>query len=309
MGKLTSLKIFCCAAETLCFSRTADLLHISPAMVSKRIAQLEVELDTTLFSRTTRQIKLTEEGLAYHLQCKLIIDDLEELESAIRGKSQADTGKLRLSLPMDFGIKVLAPVIAEYLSQHPRVSLDTVYDDQFVDLVAGHFDLAIRIGAHFPDSSLVAKRLAPACAVLCASPDYLSKHQPIQELQDLRQHNCILYSNARDQLYWRLDGPNGEERIRIDGSLRSNNGNSIVLSALKGLGVALLPLFLIDGHLTQGELVQVLPEFSVSDLGIYAIYLKQLHVPAKVKTFVEFLGQKIPLNKHYRMHQSNYSGT
>jgi len=298
MDKLTKIRVFCCAAETLSFTRTADILQISPAMVSKHISALETELDISLFSRTTRQIKLTEIGKNYQKQCRLILDELDELETSIRSEARTDAGQLRLSLPMDFGIRILAPMLADYLSQHPMILLDTVYDNTYVDLIKERFDLAIRIGTNFPDSSLVAKRLVPTCAVLCASPDYIKEHPPIDSIFDLQQHNCIQYSNSNDHQHWRLNGPEGGNLIRIGGSLRTNSEQSILISALSGLGIALLPCFLVDTHLTEGDLIQVLPGYTVNKIGIYAVYPRQKYLPLKVKTLIEFLKKNLQHEIH-----------
>ncbi|GBE09424.1 HTH-type transcriptional regulator DmlR [bacterium BMS3Bbin11] len=298
MDKFNKMKTFCCAAETLSFSRTADILQISPSMVSKHISALETELDTRLFSRTTRQIILTQEGKTYQKQCGLILDELDEVETSIRSEARADAGRLRLSLPIDFGIKILAPMLADYLDKHPNVTLDTVYDNRYVDLIKGRYDLAIRIGAKFPDSALIAKRLIPTCAVLCASPDYIKKNRPIHSIQDLKQHNCIQYSNSHNQQHWRINGPEGESLIRINSNLRSNSDNSIMIAALRGLGVALLPCFLVNNHLASGDLIHLLPEYSVNNMGIYAVYPQQTYLPSKVKTFIEFLRTSLQHKRH-----------
>jgi len=286
-----SMKIFCCAARTLNFSQAASSLHISPAMVSKHISALEAHLGVALFNRTTRQIQLTEEGLAFHLQCQVILDDLEELEAAIRGDNLAVSGRLRLSVPMDFGVKVLAPILTEYLHRHPKVSMEVVYDDGYVDLIGEGFDMAIRIGGQFPNSTLVAQRLAPTEAIVCASRAYLQNHPPIRRPSDLRRHNCIQYSHFSDPRQWHLQGPNGDEVITINGNLCSNNGQSMLNAVLNGLGIALLPRFLVDTPLAEGTLKWVLPDYRVAHWGIYAVYPRLSYLPAKVRSLIDFIAQ------------------
>jgi len=293
MSKLMSMKIFCCAAETLNFSRTAANLHISPAKVSKHISFLEDHLGVKLFTRTTRQILLTEQGRSYHPKCREMLEGLEEIESAIRNDNLAVKGKLRVSLPMDFGVSVLTPLIADYLEKHPGVTLDIACEDAYVDLVGGGFDLAIRIGRQLPDSSLVARRLSMTDTVLCASPEYLEKHPQPTSPEQLTRHNCILYSHACDGHYWRLHGPDGEEVIPIKGNLRLNNGGAIRSALLNGLGIAMLPRFLVDSCLTRGSLQEVLPDYSGSNLGIYAVYPQQAYLPVRTQRFIEFLGERL----------------
>ncbi len=293
MSKLVSMQVFCCAANTLNFSQAADKMHISSAMVSKHIAYLEQRLGVQLFNRTTRKVQLTEKGLRYYQRCQELLDELEQLESGMGENDSEVHGRLRISLPMDFGVDYIAPLISQFLQQYPRITLDMVYDDHFNDLISGNFDLAIRISAQLADSSLVAKKISSTQAILCASPDYLQAHHPIHHAEDLARHNCLEFSNAIDRSQWRLSSAQGEQRIKIRGNLHCNSGKAIMSAALGGLGVAMLPRFMADRCIEQGKLIQILPQYQLAELGIYAMYPRKAFLPTKVRCFIDFIQQSL----------------
>lgn len=297
MSKLTSMQVFCCAVNTLNFSHAAEKMHISSAMVSKHIAYLEQRLGVQLFNRTTRKVQLTEKGLQYYQRCQELLDELEQLESGMGEADNEVRGRLRIALPMDFGVDYIAPIVSRFLQQHPKVTLDMEYDDHFSDLIGGNFDLAIRISAQLADSTLIAKKIASTQAVLCASPQYLQSHHPIRHLEDLSRHNCLEFSNAADRSQWRVKTSQGEQRVKIRGNLHCNSGKAIMAAVLDGLGIAMLPRFLADEYLTQGKLVQVLAQHSMTELGIYAIYPRKAFLPTRVKSFIEYLAQALTLRQ------------
>ena len=293
MSKLTSIRIFCCAADTLNFSRAAEHLDCSAAMVSKHISGLEEHLGVRLFTRSTRRIRLTEEGQRYYRQCRKLLESLDDIEARLRCDKQAPAGCLRVSFPMDFGVDVLTPLLADFLEQYPDIQIDSVYEDRYVDLIAEGFDLAIRIGSQLSDSSLIATRLGSIHPVLCATPGYLESHPAIREARDLEDHNCIHWARAAEKSTWRFVGPDGEVQARVGGNLRTNNGRAMLLAALNGLGVTVLPLFLASRYLRQGLLVQVLPDHAIEPIGIYALYAHQAYLPARVRAFIDYLKQAL----------------
>ncbi len=300
MSKLVSMQVFCCAANTLNFSQAADKMHISSAMVSKHVAYLEQRLGVQLFNRTTRKVQLTEKGLRYYQRCQEILDELEQLESGMGENDSEIHGRLHISLPMDFGVDYIAPLVSRFLQQYPRVTLDMEYDDRFSDLIGDNFDLAIRISALLADSSLVAKKLHSTQTILCASPDYLQAHHPIHHADDLARHNCLEFSNASDRSHWRLLSAQGEQRIKIRGNLLCNSGKAIMEATLNGLGIAMLPRFMTDRYIEQGKLIQILPHYRVPQLGIYAIYPRKAFLPSRVRVFIDFLQQNLRLDPELR---------
>lgn len=291
MGKLTRMRTFCRAAETLNFSRAAELLGISPAMVSKQVSALENELGVRLFQRSTRRIRLTEEGLRYHRRCRTLLNELEAMEAGIRAGSDTLEGPLRLALPTDLGIGWSATLVSAFLARHPGVHIGSFYHDDWMDLVENGFDLAIRLGNRLPDSSLIARRVGQMRMVLCASPAYLERQPPIRHPRDLPRHNCLCRHDDRSG--WRLVGPAGEERILPDGNLHSNDGQALLVAARRGLGVALLPRPLAQAALAAGELRQILPAYRSPEIGIHAVYPHQAFLPPRVRHFIDFLQQAL----------------
>lgn len=293
MSKLLSMKVFCCAADTLNFSRTAENLNYSPAMVSKHIAGLEDHLGVRLFTRSTRKIRLTAQGRLYHQQCQKLLYSLEEIESRIRTENQMPSGTLRISLPADFGVAAIAPLLAGFIEAYPDIRIDSIYNERCVDSVAEGFDLVILKGNRLPDSSLVATRVGVIHMVLCASPEYLERHPAIEEVQDLRFHNCIVSSQAFDKSWWHFSGPMGDESVKVSGNLRSNSHRAMRLSVLNGLGVAVLPYFLAREHLEHGRLVEVLAGYHAPEIGVHALYPHQAHLPIRVRCFIDYLKQSL----------------
>jgi DNA-binding transcriptional LysR family regulator len=293
MSKLTSIRIFCCAANTLNFSRTAKQLNCSAAMVSKHISGLEDQLGVRLFTRSTRKIRLTEEGRSYYQQCRRLLEGLDDIEARIRCDKQAPAGILRVSFPMDFGVDIVAPLLGGFLRENPAMQIDSVYEDRQVDLIGEGFDLAIRIGRQLRDSSLIATRLGTLSSVLCTAPGYLASHPPIHNTLDLESHNCLRWTHASEDSDWHFHGDREARQVHIEGNLSANNARAVLAAALSGLGVALLPLFLAGRHLERGRLIQVLPGRTLESVGVYAVYPHHDHLPARVQALVDYLRQAL----------------
>jgi len=252
MDRLISMRIFTSVVENSGFSAASEKLGLSRAAVSKHIAQLETHLGGRLLNRTTRQISLTGVGRVYYASCKQILEDIDVAECVVSGLSNEPRGALRINAPMSFGSHRIAPLLARFNTLHPAVEIDLSLNDRLVDVVEEGYDLVIRI-ADLADSNLIARRLAPSHQVLCASPVYLQTHGIPQHPQDLGRHACLRYSYSRHADEWRLQGPAGELRVRINGPLLSNNGEALCNAAENGLGIALLPTFLAGDAIRAGR--------------------------------------------------------
>lgn len=288
MDIFASMKVFVAVVDAGSFAAAADRLDMSRAMASKYIGNLEDHLGTRLLNRTTRRLSMTESGSVYYQRCTQILADVAEAEQLAGHSSAAPRGTLKITMPLAFGQHRLGPVIADYVGQYPEVKLDISLSDRRVDLVEEGFDLAIRIGA-LAESGLIARKLGSDRAIVCASPSYLERHGTPRTPRDLAAHSCLgyTYTNSGDE--WRLKSPNGEEAIRIGGSIRADNGDMLRLAALSGAGLVLQPLFIVADDLAAGRLVQVLSDHASAELGIYAVYPSRKHLSAKVRTFVDFL--------------------
>ncbi len=261
-------------------------LGISPAVVSKRIKKLEQRLGARLLQRTTRQIALTEAGQDYYQRVQAILEQVDEAEAAVSQRAMQVQGTLKMTAPTSFGRMHIAPHLGGFLDQSGDISLDLHLSDEFTDLIADGFDLAIRVGA-LPDSSLVARKLAPIHRVLCASPDYIAKHGMPSHIDELSDHLCLA---ARNQDPWRLEGPDGSSAVRAQGPLRTNSSEVVRSAVIAGLGIALRSTWDVADELRDGRLVVVLPQWRASShVGLYAVYPSRRYLPAKVRLFVDYL--------------------
>lgn len=292
MDKFQEMRVFSAVVDACSFVAAADSLGMSKAAVSRHVSQLEQRLGVRLMHRTTRKLSLTPEGQVFLARCRDILSSIEACEAEISTRSDTATGLLRISVPVSFGIEHLAPLWSEFLALHPRVTLDVQLADRIIDLVDEGLDLAVRI-ARLPDSSLVSRKLASTRPVLCASPQYLKKRGVPKRPQDLAQHELIGYSLLSMGDQWQFTGPDGPENVRVEPRLWSNNGDTCIAAAVNGMGIQLQPTFLVSQALATGRLVEVLPNFSAAELGIYAVYPSRKFVLPKVRALIEFLSDKL----------------
>ena len=272
------------------FTAAAGKLGLSRAQISKSVMQLEQHLGTRLLNRTTRRVSLTEIGRIYYERCTAILSDIEEAESIAGEQTDKPHGTLKLGAPTSFGILQLNQAIPEYIKQHPQVQISLSLSDRFIDVVSEGFDLVLRIAA-LENSSLIARKLAPCKRVFCASPGYLGKNGIPQVPQDLAIHHCLVYSNDLKPDNWVLHGPCGKESVKVRGPVCADNGDVLKAAAVAGLGVALLPTFIVGPELHAGRLKQVLPDYCPPEISIYAVFPSRRYLSAKVRTFVDFLSR------------------
>jgi DNA-binding transcriptional LysR family regulator len=261
-------------------------------MVSKYVGVLEDHLGTRLLNRTTRRLSLTESGQVYYERCLQIIADVAEAEQAAGQLTAVPRGTLKIAMPVSYGTIKIGPLITEYVRQYPEVRLDLALADRKVDLIEEGYDLAIRIGS-LPESGLIARKLAVDRTAICAAPAYLKQHGAPQKPEDLRRHACLNYTYASSGDEWYLKNDSEAIVVPTSGPIRANNGDMLRLAALSGGGIIWQPRFIVEDDLRSGRLVEVLTNYSTAELGIYAIYPSRKHLSAKVRTFVDFLVQKL----------------
>ena len=304
MDRFTGLEVFAKVVEGASFAAAGRHFGISPAMVTKHVQTLEGRLGVRLLNRTTHRVSATEVGQSYYEHCLRILAELEEADGTARDLQTAPRGLLKVSAPVSFGTRQLAPRIAEYLVSYPGVSIDLSLENYYVDLLEKRFDLAIRLG-HLPSSSLIARKLGEVETILCASPAYLQKNGAPQTPDDLDKHNCLLYTNAVPQSVWTLVDQSGKQHaIRVSGRFLTNGTDAICTLALKDAGVALVPDFLVADDLTDGRLLRLLPEYTTHATPIYSVYPHSRYLSAKARTFIDFLALRFA-----RWPQSKQDGT
>lgn len=287
MSDLDSLRLFVEVVDSGGFNRAARRLGLSKSVISRRIAQMESALGVRLLSRTTRGISLTDAGAEYKLRAERILSDYDEAREAVAQRGGEVVGLLRLSAPLAFGVRHVAPVLAKLAARHPRLELDVSYSDRIADILGERFDAAIRIGP-MQDSALVARRIAPVRAVVVASPDYLKRHSRPASPEDLTAHDCLIYTGSR-QPDWQFHCGKRLVSVRPVGRLRADSGEAIVQWALAGLGLAMVPTFLVADHIASGALEPLLLDYPAPEASIYVLRPPGSYVPAKVRALTDIL--------------------
>lgn len=285
-----AIPVFVAVVKNRGFSSAARTLGISKSAVSKRINLLEADLGVRLLHRTTRKLSLTEAGERYYehaVQAVIAAGKAEDAVTELQGEPQ---GKLKISSPMSFGRLHVAPLIPKFLERYPKLEIDLVMDDRKLNLVAAGLDVAIRSGnlTDLPDSSLIARRLAPLRQVLCASPDYIACHGVPSTPSELSVHNCVLFSYSSDANEWTLNGEDGPETVLVSGSYRVNNSEALLEALREGVGIGRLPTFVAGPDLKAGRLVRLFASHRIPDHTFYAVFPEREYLPAKVRAFLDF---------------------
>jgi DNA-binding transcriptional LysR family regulator len=283
---ISDLEIFARVARTGNMSAAGREMGLSPAVVSKRISQLEERLGARLFQRTTRQLTLTETGTGYFKRVVDILSLCEEAEDFICRRNTKPRGHLKLAVPSAFSRLHVAPYLDAFLARYPEIELDVHVSDSFVDIIREGYDLAIRVG-EMRDASLVSRRIAADTRVLCAAPAYLERRGAPESLADLAGHNCLAADTAD---MWRLEGPDGEVQVRPYGNVRASSGEFVRELVLSGVGIGLLSTWDVGTALRAGTLRRVLPSYGGSlTSGVYAVYPSREFMPAKVDVLIGYL--------------------
>ncbi|HEV2431858.1 MAG TPA: LysR family transcriptional regulator [Burkholderiales bacterium] len=289
MDRLSAIQVFAQVVESGGFAKAAERLGLSTSATSRHVADLESHLQTRLLNRTTRRVSLTESGRAFYERAVQLLADLEEAEQEAARAAVVPRGTIRLTTSVNFGVRHLAPAIAEFLTRHAEVRFDVSLSDRVIDLIEEGFDLAVRIGTAGSEN-VVARKLGETRLVPCASPQYLSTHSTPRTPEDLAAHNCFTYEYVTPRNVWRFRDNSGAERaVRIAGTLHSNNGDLLAEIAARGCGIVFEPAFIVGPEVRAGRLVPLLQEFTPPPVPIYAVYPSRKHLSAKVRTFVEFL--------------------
>jgi DNA-binding transcriptional LysR family regulator len=288
---IDQMRAFATAVATGSFTQAAERLGTTPQLISKYVKGLEAQLGARLINRTTRSMSLTETGRAYHTRCLQLLEDFDELHAAVRNEQSRPQGLLRVTAPSTFGEMYLTPAIGDFVAAHPEVRVDLHLTDRFVGLVDEGIDVAVRIG-ELTDSSVIARRLAAAPIVACAAPAYLEAAGRPREPRDLTDHACIVDTNFRVGDSWPFLVAGKRETVRVEGQLRVNSAPAVRDLALRGFGVALCPTYVVGEDVRAGRLEALLEEFNAFDLGLFAVYSERRHLSAKIRAFVDFLGQR-----------------
>lgn len=287
------MEVFVRVVEHGNFSRAAEALGLTPSAISKLISRLEDRLGVTLFLRSTRGLQLTPEGQVFFDRSHQIVAEIEQSERAVSSASSDARGTLRVNSNIPFARHYLLPIVPEFLTAYPGITLDLVQTDMPVDLIYERADIAIRTG-HLSDSSLKARRLLESPRRVVGSPDYLARRGTPGHPTELASHNCLNFNIRRSLDVWPFDGSRVGETARLDqtvkGNIQVDNGETMRRLCLAGLGLARLSDFHISPDLKTGRLVAVLEDFNPGDTEpVQALYVDHTHMANRIRVFIDFL--------------------
>jgi DNA-binding transcriptional LysR family regulator len=283
---LLDVLAFVRVVETGAFSRAAERMGMAKSIVSRRVARLEEQLGARLLTRSAQGAQPTDVGQAYFERAANILAELEAAEEVVAEATTQIAGPIRLTAPLSFGVQYLAPALAEFAADHPKVELDISFDDRNVDLIAGGYDLAVRMGA-LRDSSLIARKIAPSRRVPVASPAYLDRMGRPDHPRNLVRHDVLLYGNEQ----WRFRVGKGWENVRVQPRLRADNGEMLRAAAIAGLGICILPSFIAAPALASRELEPLLRDYPLEEGALHAV-MPSRATTARVRALVDFLAAR-----------------
>jgi len=292
MDKFECIRAFTQVVISGGFAAAARDMGVSRSAVNKLVIALENDLGVQLLHRSTRVVTPTESGLAFHERCLEILANLEEAERSLTQLQAEPRGRLKVNAPMTFGTMHLAPALADFLVQYPDLQVQLTLNDRFIDPIEEGFDVTVRIAKLQESASLIVHSLTAAPRVVCAAPSYLEAHGTPVHLEELRHHSCLHYGQLAVEAEWTLIGLDGNQTISVNGVLCSNNGEVLRDAAVRGLGITILPLFIVGQELQQGTLQMVLPNYHPPELSIAVIYPVNRHLSTKVRLLVDFLQER-----------------
>ena len=294
MDKLRAISIFRRIVELGSFKAAADDLGMSKAAISKNINELEEYLNNPLINRTTRHLHVTESGQYYYRKICGVLDDLAYADLSIMESSYNLKGRMKISIPMSMGLVEINPVVCQFMILYPDISIEVVMSDQYVDLLEQGIDVAIRGSSRLRDSSLKSRKILDMRRLLCASSKYIEQSGLITEPKDLMHANCLIYSLSAAPRRWLFRCQDETEEIELSASSYvANNGLALKQAGLSGIGVILLPELFVNEELRSGDLIELLPEWSVDKLSLYALYPYHKEESQKVRTFIDFIVEKL----------------
>ena len=291
MDRLDNMLVFVRVAELGSFAAVARQLDVARSVVTRQVAALEARLGVQLIARSTRSLSLTSAGAAYLERCREILKLVEAAETDLTGEHQEPRGLIRLSVPLSFGLRHLAPLLLNFNVTYPEVSTEIDFTDRRVNLIEEGLDLAIRVSAHL-DPLDVARRIGSSRLLATASPDYLQRHGEPTHPSELAERECLVYLPAhQDGWSFLVDGV--MQSFPARGRMRANNGDALLEAAIRGLGISVQPSFIAAAAIEAGSVREILSGFQMPELGIYALLPGNRYVPQRVRLLIDYLAERI----------------
>ncbi len=288
---LVDVIAFVRVVETGAFARAAERMDLSKSILSRRVARLEEQLGAKLLTRTAQGAQPTDIGQAYYARASNILAELEAAREIVADAVTQIAGTIRLTAPLSFGTQHLAPALADFARMHPKVELDVSLNDRTVDLLAGGYDMAVRIG-NLQDSALVARKIAPVRGVVVASPKYLDDRGRPEHPRDLAEHSLLFYANIPTYEQWRFRVGHRWEHVKGHARFRADNGEMLREAACAGLGIVILPSFIASGAIKSGDLEVLLRDFPLEEVGLHLVMPPGRAATARIRALIDFLSQR-----------------
>ncbi|HHP0478953.1 LysR family transcriptional regulator [Vibrio campbellii] len=293
MDQLSAMRAFVRVVQTGSFSATGREMNTSQTTISKKVAALEKKIGVKLLARSSRDHALTPAGAKYYQTCVDILGELDEAEAEARSEVASPQGTIRISAPVAFGRILLAPIMAEFFQRYPDIKMDLQLSDQHTDLISDGIDVAIR-AKQLEDSTLIARHLFDNPMLVLAAPSYLQQRGEPKAPEDLKQHNCLVYSRMKDINVWSFTKQNQKYAVAVNGNFQSDNGDVLLEVALTGMGIVILPIWMVEHHLQEGRLTQLMSDYTGQNLPFNAVYLQSRYTPLKVRCLIDYLKEKLP---------------
>ncbi len=294
MKDLNEVAIFTLIVQEMSFTRAADALEISKAAASKAIARLEGRLGTRLFERTTRRLRLTEAGEIYLDYARRALEEVEDGEAAVSKLTEQPRGTLRVAMPVTMAQSSVAPKLGRFLARYPELRLDIALKGGQIDPIAQRFDVVFQTMRPEVDSQLIQKRMITLGLGIFGSPDYLSSAPPLRSPQDLTQHSCLTLTASREGTNWTLHKGEKAQEIRLRGRIAIGDPLIHQRLCLDGVGIAILPNWLIQDQVRKKQLLRVLPEWVPSPIELFVLYPTRLSMTPKLNVFLDFIQNVVP---------------
>lgn len=295
MDRLTMMGVYVKAVELGSFSAAAGALSLSPQLVGKHVSALEQHLGVRLINRTTRQHSLTETGRHFYERAKNILAEVDAAESFAQEVHLKPRGHLKINAPVTFGINALAPKLHHYLCDHPDVSVELTLTNRMVDLIDEGYDAIFRVGT-LADSGLMAKTLAPYRLIAAASPEYLARAAVLNKPEDLKGHECLIFSHTSLRTHWIFENRAGQVKVPVSGRLMLDSGDALMSSAVAGFGVLMQPAELVEPYLRSGNLIRILPQYEIPTRPLHILYAPDRRMTPKLRSFLDFSTQEFGMN-------------
>ncbi|WP_153111271.1 LysR family transcriptional regulator [Propionivibrio limicola] len=292
MDRIDAMHLFVRVANAGSFSAVAQQMNVARSVVTRQIAALESHLRVKLLARSTRHLSLTSAGAAYLEKCREILALVESAETDLGGEHQTPRGTIRLSVPLSFGLRHLSPLLLEFAKTYPEVTLDVDYTDRRSKLFEEGIDLAVRITDRL-DTSDIARRISTSRLAVVASEDYLARHGEPRHPSELVNHHCLGYTAAPTPSQWPFIVDGRAHAFPIRSRLQTNNGDVLLQAAIAGFGLTRAPMFIAAEALRSGQVRQVLNDFPIAELGIYAVLPSNRLVPHRIRILMDFLAHHL----------------